>query len=443
MTSRNKFSVLANLGEEDSPQVSVSTDRDRRDLVREGFEALKLANQGWSILTKVEIFAIEQWLSDCGYQYQVAELKKVAEDEIRSPIFAEAPLLATEIKFKSGGVSSKNPRNATSVTEILGEDTPVGAENESSKDGSASSGEDGSESGTEEAESEVDEEGNADKMGENEKNTKQGIGASPPSQVQIEGTFLPADLAQKVLGEMPHYCSEANEAPLPHQFSELCPNVSIGENSQTCSEGKSWANIVARDTYSKDNSVIPRLNIRSSSSNIEMVDLGTAWDSNILDIEGNLVDDQTWAAWLGWKKVTKRRTSTKTYDQNPLGDKTRQKAGGGQNNKNQPKASSQSKAKIENKEKVGVVKAGMIHTLSGEKNVSNVPTILPEKRAHFRGGVSGSKVENGDEKVCRLYGDNGDLSPQEIHFPALSSNLFPPTKGGAVHKGSKMKEGCG
>ncbi|KAL6955060.1 hypothetical protein U1Q18_040771 [Sarracenia purpurea var. burkii] len=148
---------------------------------------------------------------------------------------------------------------------------------------------------------------------------------------------------------------------------------------------------------------------------------------------------------LGCEKVTKRRTSTKAYDQNHLGDKTRKKAGGGQNNKNQPKASYQSKEKIENKEKVGVVKAGTIHTFSGAKNVSNVPTIFHEKRAHFRGGAYGSKVEQGDEKVCRLYGENGYLSPHTFHFPPLSSNLFQPspTKGGAEHKGSKMKEECG
>ncbi|KAL6962830.1 hypothetical protein U1Q18_037791 [Sarracenia purpurea var. burkii] len=118
MTLGNRFGVLASLDEEDSvkelihrpaertrvrdyisprtptgvvaefvsarnpPQVSVA--KNSRNLLGEGFEALKLAKQGRSILTKEEIYTIEQWLIKCGYQTQVDDLKKEAKDERRS-----------------------------------------------------------------------------------------------------------------------------------------------------------------------------------------------------------------------------------------------------------------------------------------------------------------------------------------------------------------------
>ncbi|KAL6991792.1 hypothetical protein U1Q18_009903 [Sarracenia purpurea var. burkii] len=239
-----------------------------------------------------------------------------------------------------------------------------------------------------------------------EKNAKQGINEAP--------------LLQKVFGEMPLSFSEARVASLPHQISEP---------SQFCSEGKSWANIVARDASPKEKPGISRLNIRSSSSNIEMVDLGTAEKSEDERLSPDTV--------LGWEKVTKQRTIPKAYDKNSVGDKSRKKVGSGQFNKCQLNASSESKAKIENKAKVGTSKAVTLHRDVGTKVEGNMASKLRENRDLFRVGAFGSKVEQVYAKVCRPYGVIGDPSPQV--FPPLSN--LAPAKGGAEQ--SKMKEGCG
>ncbi|KAL6966910.1 hypothetical protein U1Q18_032705, partial [Sarracenia purpurea var. burkii] len=99
----NQYQVLYHLEDEgievspDSPKVAHTqySSHDSRDLVNEGFEALKLAKEGRSILTKEELFAIEQWLIECGFQAQVNDLKKVSHT-VRSSVSAENHLVSTE-----------------------------------------------------------------------------------------------------------------------------------------------------------------------------------------------------------------------------------------------------------------------------------------------------------------------------------------------------------
>ncbi|KAL6976822.1 hypothetical protein U1Q18_025607, partial [Sarracenia purpurea var. burkii] len=117
---------------------------------------------------------------------------------------------------------------------------------------------------------------------------------------------------------------------------------------------------------------------------------------------------------LGWEKVTKQRTIPRAYDKNSVGDKSRKKVGSGLFNKCQLNASSQSKAKIENKTKVGPSKAVTLHRDVGTKIEGNMASKLRENRVLFRVGSFGSKVVQEYAKVCRPYGVNGDPSPQDF-----------------------------
>ncbi|KAL7002144.1 hypothetical protein U1Q18_003297, partial [Sarracenia purpurea var. burkii] len=75
----------------------VSPAKINTDLVSEGFEALKRAKKGRSILTKED--AIEQWLIESGFQAQVNDLKIDLEVE-RSPGCVEFSPCSTEINLR-------------------------------------------------------------------------------------------------------------------------------------------------------------------------------------------------------------------------------------------------------------------------------------------------------------------------------------------------------
>ncbi|KAL6966885.1 hypothetical protein U1Q18_032680 [Sarracenia purpurea var. burkii] len=133
-SSGNRYQVLSHPENEgieaspDSPKVAHTRNSSHVNgsLVNEGFEALKLAKRGLSILTKEELFAIEQWLIECGFQAQVNDLKKVPH-AVRSSISVENPLVSTETK-----VCKPVPVLRSAISEVgMGEgDTSKGATKE-------------------------------------------------------------------------------------------------------------------------------------------------------------------------------------------------------------------------------------------------------------------------------------------------------------------------
>ncbi|KAL6988713.1 hypothetical protein U1Q18_014468 [Sarracenia purpurea var. burkii] len=150
MKARNKFSVLASLGEEDSvkdlihrpaewtrvrdcisPRMPTGVVADlsvtARNPPQREFRGSEVIQSRPEYFDKGRnIYAIEQWLIECGYQTQVDDLKKEAADERRSSIYAEIPPLVTEIKFKAEGVLPENPRNVTMDMDVSGEDKSEG-----------------------------------------------------------------------------------------------------------------------------------------------------------------------------------------------------------------------------------------------------------------------------------------------------------------------------
>ncbi|KAL6962908.1 hypothetical protein U1Q18_037871, partial [Sarracenia purpurea var. burkii] len=69
------------------------------DLVSEGIEALKQAKKGRSIFTKEELYAIEQWLIESGFQAQVNDLK-IDPEVVRSPGCVDFSPCSTEINLR-------------------------------------------------------------------------------------------------------------------------------------------------------------------------------------------------------------------------------------------------------------------------------------------------------------------------------------------------------
>ncbi|KAL6965336.1 hypothetical protein U1Q18_036392, partial [Sarracenia purpurea var. burkii] len=115
-------------------------------------------------------------------------------------------------------------------------------------------------------------------------------------KLQLGDKGAPFGQAPQVFDDLPHQNSE------PFYIGYVGDNVQpfkkLGVKSQNCAEGKTRDNVVASDPSLKEEHGVSRLNICSSSSKIELVDLGTACDSNIIDIEDTLVDSQTWATCL-------------------------------------------------------------------------------------------------------------------------------------------------
>ncbi|KAL6976821.1 hypothetical protein U1Q18_025606, partial [Sarracenia purpurea var. burkii] len=120
----------------------VSPAKINTDLVSEGFEALKQAKKGRSILTKEELYAIEQWLIESGFQAQVNDLKIDPEVE-RSPGCVEFSPCSTEINLREPGlalpvnasgeegvfepeISEEESKGSVMVSEVEGENVDAG-----------------------------------------------------------------------------------------------------------------------------------------------------------------------------------------------------------------------------------------------------------------------------------------------------------------------------
>ncbi|KAL7002244.1 hypothetical protein U1Q18_003398, partial [Sarracenia purpurea var. burkii] len=139
--SGSRYQVIAHLenkGTEGPPVIAVvahtgisshdcvSPAKINMDLVSEGFEALKQAKKGRSIFTKEELYAIEQWLIESGFQAQVNDLK-IDPKVVRNPGCAEISPCLTETNHRepvfalpvtaSGEVGDFDPE----ISEVAGE----------------------------------------------------------------------------------------------------------------------------------------------------------------------------------------------------------------------------------------------------------------------------------------------------------------------------------